>query len=644
MFSAYVNLSENICLLFDLLLLIFFVFSKPKLTPLFKINVCCVISSILLLIIEFVLGFLLQTNPENHFGLINICMAIAVFLYLNMLCFLVAFINRLSARPTANSHIFHGIYFTLFVIWSVGAFHMAKHGWMYYMLDGKVHLYMFIPYMILPGMIAAAGAGINAIVKRKHIPRPIFNYIMLFFPLDMIALSVQYVYHYEFYLASTHVIPCVIFYVLFHASIYDAETGVMGHSSFATAAKLIDKRKKPSTIVYVYLTKLQNVDLGLNPEYTKKIQNVYRETCRMVESLDRRLNVYRLSDALFATIIPAEDENKKIELLQKFVELIKKQSALAHVKDSYKINIYDKTVFTGTDAMMPSFARYLFEKSMNYPGEVYYGTQKDIEQYLYQYRVEQLLYQIRNSGDLDNDSVQVLIQPIYSIEEGKFRTGESLMRLTMDGKMVFPDVFIPIAERTGTIHSLTLIMINKVCKIVNDLGDRFDFEAVTVNCSSNEVADERFCSEVLSLIEKNGTNKSRIRIELTESAIFGDYEKAMANIMHLNENGILFYLDDFGTGYSNFDRISQCPFHTIKFDKSILHSSLDNEFVAEVMHTMIESFKKRGYRVLVEGVETKENLDFCVKQGYQYIQGYYFSKPTSVSGLEEILAENKQLN
>jgi len=187
-------------------------------------------------------------------------------------------------------------------------------------------------------------------------------------------------------------------------------------------------------------------------------------------------------------------------------------------------------------------------------------------------------------------------------------------------------------------------MINKVCKIINELTEKFDIDAITINVSSNEVASDTFCNEVLTLIENTGTPKDKIRLELTESAIIGNYDKALANIKHLNENGIVFYLDDFGTGYSNFDRISKCPFHTIKFDKSILHSSMDNTMVAEVMRTVIESFKKRGYRVLIEGVETKENLDFCIKQGYQYIQGYYFSKPTSVEGLEEILIENSQRN
>ncbi len=635
--NSYITTTETTALIFNLLMLVLIISTKPKRTILYKINLLCIISSTLLLVTEHVLEFAMQVNPLNHLLLIDLVIAVTVAMYLFTLACLVVFVNRLSDRPIFITKYHHALFILVLLVWAIGAYYMSIAGWMYTIVDGKLYLYMFIPYIVLPGLIAGLGAGINAIVNRKHIPRPIFNYLLVFTPLDLTALFLQFMYHKNFFMALTHVLPCFLFYVVFHASGYDAYTGAMSRSSFETAGIALDRKKRPFTVIYVYLTKFENVDLGFDTEYTNRIQAAYRETCRKLEALDRRINVYRLNATTFASIISEKDSDKKEKLIEDFVEIIRGESKAAHMKNSYKINIYEKTSFTDTTNMVISFAKFLYNKSMSIPGDLYYATNIDYEEYVSRYRVEQLLYSIRNSNDLDSENIQVLIQPIYSVKDQCFKTGESLMRLLMDGKMVYPDVFIPIAERTGTIHFLTLIMINKVCKIANEISEKFDFDAITINCSSTEVANENFCDEVLNLIEMSNTPKSKIRLELTESAIFEDYGKAMDNIMNLNKAGILFYLDDFGTGYSNFERITSCPFHTIKFDKSILKSSIENEMVAEVIATMIDSFKKRGYRVLIEGVETKDNLEFCIKQGYEYVQGYYFSKPTSVTGLEEIL-------
>lgn len=639
--SSYITSTETCGLIFDLFLLVLIISTKPRRTFLFRINVLCVFSSISLLVAEHFLEFLIRINPFDHLWLINLFIPVTVATYLFTLACLVAFVNRLSDKPVFVTRTHYVIYLCLFAIWVIGSYYMSVAGWMYRLVDGRIMFYMLIPYTVLPGILAGLGSGINAITNRRHIPRAIFNYLIIFTPLDLTALLLQMIYHKNYFMALTHVLPCLLFYIVFHASGYDAYTGAMGRGSFETAGTVLDKKKQPFTIIYVYLTKFENVDLGFDAEYTNRIQAIYRETCRKLEALDHRINIYRLSATTFASIISERHPDKKEKLIEDFVKIIRKESKSARMNNSYKINIYEKTSFTDTTNMVISFAKFLYNKSLAIPGDMYYASSIDYEEYVSRYRVEQLLYTIRNSNDLDNENVHVLIQPIYSVADKCFKTGESLMRLLMDGQMVYPDMFIPIAERTGTIHFLTLIMINKVCKIANELSEKYDFDAITINCSSTEVANEQFCDEILNLIEMSNTPKSKIRLELTESAIFEDYEKAMDNILRLNQAGILFYLDDFGTGYSNFERITRCPFHTIKFDKSILKSSIENEMVAEVIATMIDSFKKRGYRVLIEGVETKDNLEFCIKQGYEYIQGYYFSKPTSVTGLEEILTSWK---
>ena len=89
----------------------------------------------------------------------------------------------------------------------------------------------------------------------------------------------------------------------------------------------------------------------------------------------------------------------------------------------------------------------------------------------------------------------------------------------------------------------------------------------TINCSSSELSNRNLFDELMAIINSNNIMPEHIRLELTESAMFDDFNMVIHNMEKLNESGIKFYLDDFGTGYSNLERIIGCPFNTIKFDK-----------------------------------------------------------------------------
>ena len=127
--------------------------------------------------------------------------------------------------------------------------------------------------------------------------------------------------------------------------------------------------------------------------------------------------------------------------------------------------------------------------------------------------------------------------------------------VSLDGTIIYPDRFIPLAEKNHCIHTLTMIMINKVCRIVKEFESKYDFDAITINCSSSELSNRDRFDELMSIINNNDINPQHIRLELTESAIFDDFNMVLRNMEKLNQSGIKFYLDDFGTGYSNLERI-----------------------------------------------------------------------------------------
>ena len=283
-----------------------------------------------------------------------------------------------------------------------------------------------------------------------------------------------------------------------------------------------------------------------------------------------------------------------------------------------------------------SMSDYLFNKIYNETGnQCYLATDKDYREFHENYKIEQLLLDIRNQNNLDDERVLCYAQPIFSVNENSFRTAEALMRLSLDGTIIYPDRFIPLAEKNHCIHTLTMIMINKVCRIVKEFESKYDFDAITINCSSSELSNRDLFDELMSIINNNDINPQHIRLELTESAIFDDFNMVLRNMEKLNQSGIKFYLDDFGTGYSNLERIIGCPFYTIKFDKSLLYKSLDNTAVSDIVSHLTSVFKEQGFILLIEGVENDEQADYSIGKGFDYIQGYKYAKPQPVINLKD---------
>lgn len=636
--NPYLYSSEITFGIIAILFLFLMCFSKPRITHLLRLNITCVSLSILMVLSELTMSDLAMYNPLNHLGIMNTFVVITVALYISILACLVTMVNRLSAKAFFSSTIHHIIYIILFTIWIYGSSHMVKHGQMYVIEGGTIRFLYLVPYLVGPGLLAALSLFFNMLLHKNSIPRPVFHYVMFFVPLDLFFLILQLFSPNKIFLAITYVTPCCLFHILFHASIYDANTGCMGGDAFETALYSLNKKRKPYTLIYVHLVKFGNVEQLPSKALRKYYTQVYRETCRQVEYLSSRVSVFRIDTTTFALTVRLKSEEKTRKFIDELLRILRTQSAKAGETNFYKVNVFKQTDFDQTEASRNAFAKQILQKSMSLLDDCYFVTDEDYQKFNYNYRVEQLLYSIRGTGNLDDDRVKVLVQPIFSVSENKFKTGEALMRLSLDGATVFPDVFIPIAERTDTVHSLTKVIIYKTCLKAKEFAKTHALDAITVNCSSIELANPDFSREVLSIIDKTGVDHSLIRFELTESAMFGDFSEVSKNISRLNEAGIVFYLDDFGTGYSNLERITVCPLHTVKFDKSVLYRSMENESMKNVVETLINAFKKKGCHVLVEGVETKEQLDFCINEGFEFVQGYYYSKPVPIEEFEKWLS------
>ena len=141
-------------------------------------------------------------------------------------------------------------------------------------------------------------------------------------------------------------------------------------------------------------------------------------------------------------------------------------------------------------------------------------------------------------------------------------------------------------------------------------------------------------TNVSEILKENNISGDKVAIELTESQNEEDYMYMKERIESLHQEGIKFYLDDFGTGYSNMERILELPFDVIKFDRSMVIASGQDERSGRIVENLAKLFNDFNYFVLYEGIEDSVDETRCVSMSASYLQGYKYSKPVPINELE----------
>ncbi|MDH0616727.1 MULTISPECIES: GGDEF and EAL domain-containing protein [unclassified Agrobacterium] len=226
--------------------------------------------------------------------------------------------------------------------------------------------------------------------------------------------------------------------------------------------------------------------------------------------------------------------------------------------------------------------------------------------------------------------VSLVYQPILNISTNETAGVEALMRLRLlDGSPVAPGIFIPIAERTGTIMELGLWTIKTVCKQI--LADD-KVAVVSVNVSPMQLKNPGFATSVAAILVEAGIAGNRLAFEITEGVDMEMHSDVLRCLNDLKTLGINIWLDDFGTGFAGLSWLRMTDFDTVKIDRSFLHDSKTPRGRA-MLQDMIRLIRNRGHKILIEGVETEEQLRLVRQMEIDYAQGYYIGRPVMAERL-----------
>lgn len=228
---------------------------------------------------------------------------------------------------------------------------------------------------------------------------------------------------------------------------------------------------------------------------------------------------------------------------------------------------------------------------------------------------------------INNNSIQMYYQPIYSTISGKISSCESLARL-FDNEIGFipPDEFINKAEENGSIIKLGEQIFERVCSFIKEHEpQRYGIESIHINLSPIQCKQENLADVLLAITEKYGVDNHLIDLEITETAAVEQNRVIKRNMEKLIAADFSFSLDDYGTGFSNTATIIQLPFSSVKIDKSLLWSHYGGK--STILPDLVNMFHNQRIELIVEGVETEEMVNGLTEMKCQNLQGYYFSKP-----------------
>lgn len=225
-----------------------------------------------------------------------------------------------------------------------------------------------------------------------------------------------------------------------------------------------------------------------------------------------------------------------------------------------------------------------------------------------------------------NNEFYLLYQPVMDIVNEKIIAAEALLRWeNSELGPISPTTFVPLLEEIGLIYDVgnwVLECSTKQMKHWLDLG--MQLERISVNVSPLQFNNGNLVDNVKKALYDAQLPARYLELEITESTIM-DFEKAEKVLIELGKLGVSISIDDFGTGYSSLSYLTRLPINTLKIDKSFI-DHLDNNS-EEIVNTIITMGKHLDFRVLAEGIETEQQLDYLIKQNCIEGQGYYWSKP-----------------
>ena len=356
--------------------------------------------------------------------------------------------------------------------------------------------------------------------------------------------------------------------------------------------------------------------------------------------------VFRFGGDEFAVILHNTNDEKTIipisnRILMSLEQVYLIENKRYRIGASIGVSLWNpiKNKNIGSNELIRNADISMYEAKGQGRGRVVFYHEKMHEQLVYKHDVEDEL-----SAAIKNNKLSLFLQPIHDVNH--LKGFEALSRWKHPEKgMIYPDIFIEIAEKTGLIHDLGHWLIKSTCEQLAIWIAQFGVDNcpyISINISPIQLDQGEVVQQIEQALKQYNVPSKLLAVELTESALINKKATVKKCLSRLQCLGVSIFLDDFGTGYSSLSMLQDFTIDVLKIDRSFISGlESNNKNSQQLVKAIINMARALNMKVVAEGVENENTLCWLQNENCHFMQGYYFSKPLSSEKLSHYL--NKYL-
>jgi diguanylate cyclase (GGDEF)-like protein len=428
-----------------------------------------------------------------------------------------------------------------------------------------------------------------------------------------------------------------------HQAMHDSLTGlpnrILLNDRLSMAIENAKRTDKPVSLVMIDLDRFKEINDTLGHHVGDRLLvQVGHRLSNLLRSSD---TVARLGGDEFAIMLPDISKSHVIELASKVINELENvyevENKPLYVGASLGIAIYPEHGDTAHTLLQHADVAMYDAKRSNI-GLALYDKEKD------KHNTDQLALLTDLRQAIDTDELEIYFQPQFSLTSRSITAMEALLRWHHpELGAIKPEQIIPLAEQSGIIKNLTLwVLENSIIKLHQWQQQNRSFR-LCVNISVWDLQNPLLDKHIAELLNRWHIPPRLLELEITESDMMSDPERALEVLGRLHSMGLSIAIDDYGTGFSSLAYLKQLPVDTIKIDKSFVTDMSNDENDAVIVRSTIDLAHNLGFQVTAEGVENLDTLRLLEILGCDKVQGYYFTHPLSEPQMMKWLDDNQRL-
>ena len=411
----------------------------------------------------------------------------------------------------------------------------------------------------------------------------------------------------------------------------DSRTGIYNH---AALTEDISRYLQVRRSFYLICVKMQNPTRMMQMVGPANIERLTEMTANYLAGLVPRYSIYYIGTGTFVILNESNDREINLDVARMIYKRYQRPWIFQDRETVFNAVVFCAEIpgelHTMKDIMM--LINSPLPPNANTNMDIYSG--KSLNFILRRSQVENAVLE-----GMKNGRFEVFYQPIYNIKDMSICAGEALLRLHDETiGDVYPEEFLPLAERGGFIFELGDYVLDEVCKFLNSgIPTEMGIETLNVNLSVVQCMQASYAEHILQITSKYDVMPSRINFEIMESAATVDIEVLKNFVNTLRAKGFRFSMDDYGVGYSNLHSIFSLDVDIIKIDRTILWEADNSENGRVVMESTVDMIRRMNRKILISGVENRKQIELAHEFGVDYLQGFYFSNPINQNEFINVL-------